>query len=99
MREDGPTNRLARSLSLSLANTCNPYCKRIRPGRKITRAAVLPLVFHLAPTHLGWDTQRQFLLVGPGTPRGRNADNILTKSLDQSTFAHLRGKLGVCFPF
>jgi hypothetical protein len=26
-REDGPTNQLA--LSLSLANACNPYCKRI----------------------------------------------------------------------
>jgi hypothetical protein len=29
---------------------------------------------------------------------GQLAD-ILTKSLDQSTFAHLRGELGVCFPF
>jgi hypothetical protein len=40
---------------LSLANACNPYYKRI-PWRRITRAAFSPLVFHLAPTHLGWDT-------------------------------------------
>jgi hypothetical protein len=36
--------------SLSLANACNPYCKRRPPRRRITRAAVSPLVFHLAPT-------------------------------------------------
>jgi hypothetical protein len=29
----------------------------------------------------------------------RELADILTKSLDQSTFAHLRGELGVCFPF
>jgi hypothetical protein len=29
------------ALSLSLANACNPYCKRI-PWRRITRAAVPP---------------------------------------------------------
>ena len=51
------------ALSLSPSRTLvTPYCKRIRPGWRITRAAVpfFPLVFHLAPTHLGWDTQRQF---------------------------------------
>jgi hypothetical protein len=45
--------------SLSLANACNPYCKRI-PLAQDNTSRVLPLVFHLAPTHLGWDTQRQF---------------------------------------
>jgi hypothetical protein len=29
----------------------------------------------------------------------RQIANILTKPLDQTTFAHLRGELGVCFPF
>jgi hypothetical protein len=38
--------------SLSLASACNPYYGRI-PRRRITRAAFSPLVFHLAPTHLG----------------------------------------------
>jgi hypothetical protein len=39
-REDGLTNRL--TLSLSLANACNPYCKRILLWRRITRAVVFP---------------------------------------------------------
>jgi hypothetical protein len=30
------------ALSLSLANACNPYCKRILPWRRITRATVRP---------------------------------------------------------
>jgi hypothetical protein len=72
--EDGPTNRLARSLSLSLANTCNPYCKRIRPGRKITRAAVLPPCVPSRADPSGLGHAATILLVGPGTPRGRNAD-------------------------
>jgi hypothetical protein len=45
--------------SLSLANACNPYCKRI-PLAQDNMSHVLPLVFYLASTHLGWDTQRQF---------------------------------------
>jgi hypothetical protein len=51
------------ALSLSPSRTLvTPYCKRIHPERRTTRAAVpfLPLVFRLAPTHLGWGTQRQF---------------------------------------
>jgi hypothetical protein len=39
------------------------------PWRRITRATFLPpLVFHLAPTHLGWDTQRQFYSSVQGPP-------------------------------
>jgi hypothetical protein len=55
------------SLSLSPTRTLvTPYCKRIRPGRTTTRRPRFPLtvsppfMFRLAPTHLGWDTQRQF---------------------------------------
>jgi hypothetical protein len=60
-RAGGQADEPAHTLSLSLANACNPYCKRIPPWRRITRAAVFPpFVFHLAPTHLGWGTQRQF---------------------------------------
>jgi hypothetical protein len=34
---------------------------RIHPGRRTTRSRDFPLlVFRLAPTHLGWGTQRQF---------------------------------------
>jgi hypothetical protein len=64
-----------------------PYCKRTRPGRGTnTRAAGFPPLSRLSPatslppfalglasTHLGWGTRRHSL-VGPGTPRSRNAD-------------------------
>jgi hypothetical protein len=57
-REDGLTNRLSPSPSRTLVT---PYCKRIHPGRRTTRSRGFPLfVFRLAPTHLGWGTQRQF---------------------------------------
>jgi hypothetical protein len=62
-RAGGRADEQAHSLSPS-RTLVTPYCKRIRPGRRTTRAAVplivFPLVFRLAPTHLGWDTQRQF---------------------------------------
>jgi hypothetical protein len=53
--------------SLSLANACNPYYKRIPPAQDNT-SRIFPLVFHLAPTHLGWDTQRQFYSSVQGPP-------------------------------
>jgi hypothetical protein len=63
----GRTGRRTRlALSLSPSRTLiTPYCKRIRPGRRTTRGRGFPLlfsplVFCLAPTHLGWDTQQQF---------------------------------------
>jgi hypothetical protein len=44
------------------------YCKRIRPGRRIARAAVLPpcVPSRADPSGLGHATT--ILLVGPGTP-------------------------------
>jgi hypothetical protein len=75
--EDGLTHRL--SLSLSPSRTLvTPYCKRIRPGRRTTRGRdspyCFPLVLRLVPTHLGWDTQRQFTRRSRD-PQGRNADS------------------------
>ena len=32
-------------------------------------------------------------------PTERQTADILTKPLEQDTFAHLRGELGVCYPF
>jgi hypothetical protein len=47
---------LSRSCSLSLSlDACNPYYEH--PRCEIIQAA-FPLVFHLAPTHLGRGTQR-----------------------------------------
>jgi hypothetical protein len=70
-KEGWPRERTGRRirLSLSLSPTrtlVTPYCMCIRPGRRTTRRPRVPLccfspsVFRLAPTHLGWDTQRQF---------------------------------------
>jgi hypothetical protein len=61
-REDGLTDSLSLSLSLSLANACNPLLQAHPPWAQdnTSRGSLFPLVFHLAPTHLGWDTQRQF---------------------------------------
>jgi hypothetical protein len=78
-REDGLTDRLSLSPSRTLVT---PYCKRIHPGCRITRVAVPffpPLVFHLAPTHLGWDTQRQFTRRSrdpPGSKRRQLAHQV-----------------------
>jgi hypothetical protein len=53
--------------SLSLANACNPYYECI-PLAQDNTSRVFPLVFHLAPTHLGWDTQRQIYSSVQGPP-------------------------------
>jgi hypothetical protein len=52
-------NELTNRLTLSLSRTLVTPTTSASPWRRITRAAFSPLVFHLAPTHLGWDTQRQ----------------------------------------
>jgi hypothetical protein len=62
------------ALSLSPSRTLvTPYCKRIHSGAGQHEAAVSPSVFRLAPTHLGWGTQRQFTRRS-SDPRGRNVD-------------------------
>jgi hypothetical protein len=66
-----------------------PYCKRTRPGRRATRrprvSPFLP-VSHPPSCSVSrrpiWaGTRGDNLLVGPGTPRGRNADRYLLPSL------------------
>jgi hypothetical protein len=49
-RENGLTDRLSLSLS-PLRTLVTPYCKRIRPGRRITRAAVPSFVPPCVPSH------------------------------------------------
>jgi hypothetical protein len=54
-RENGLTDRL----SLSLANACNPLLQAHPPWAQDNTSCgypFFPLVFHLASTHLGWDT-------------------------------------------
>jgi hypothetical protein len=56
------------ALSLSPSRTLVTPTASASPWRRITRAVFSPLVFHLAPTHLGWDTQRQFYSSVQGPP-------------------------------
>jgi hypothetical protein len=50
-----------RTLSLSLANACNPLLQAHPLWRRTTRSRGFPpSVFRLALTHLGWGMQRQF---------------------------------------
>jgi hypothetical protein len=53
---------------LSLSRTLVTPTASASPWCRITRAAFSPLVFRLAPTHLGWDTQRQFYSSVHGPP-------------------------------
>jgi hypothetical protein len=64
-RENELTNRL--TLSLSLSRTLVTPTTSTPPWRGIIRAA-FSLVFHLAPTHLGWDAQRQIYSSVQGPP-------------------------------
>jgi hypothetical protein len=90
--EDGTARA---SLSLPPTRTLvTPYCKRTRPGRRInTKAAGFPFtpvssfppfVLRLAPTHLGWDTRRQF------TRRSRDPPGVETPTVGAPGRALLR---------
>jgi hypothetical protein len=69
-RVDGPT------LSLSLANACNPYCKRI-PLAQDNTSHVFPPCVPSRANPFGLGHAATILLVGPGTPQGRNADTVI----------------------
>jgi hypothetical protein len=77
IREGGRPGARAdeRARSLSLANACNPYCKRIPPWRRITRATFFPPCVPSRANPSGLGHAVTISLVGPGTPRGRNADS------------------------
>jgi hypothetical protein len=68
MREVARENELTNRLTLSLVNACNPYYEHTPLARGNT-SRVFPLVFHLAPTRLGWDAQRQIYSSIQGPPR------------------------------
>jgi hypothetical protein len=82
VREGGRTGGRAdaQALSLSLANACNPLLQAHPPwAQDNTRPrfplTIFPLVLRLAPTHLGWDTQRQF------TRRSRDPPGLKRRQL------------------
>jgi hypothetical protein len=66
--------------SLSLTNACNPYYERIPPAQDNT-SRISPLVFHLAPTHLGWDTQRQIYSLVQGPPGVETPTHVIEGSM------------------
>jgi hypothetical protein len=75
------------SLSLSLSpSRSRPLATLVTPTTSTlvqdnTRLIPPPLVFHLAPTHLGRDTQRQIYSSVQGPPRVRNPDRTVYPSL------------------
>jgi hypothetical protein len=88
-RAGGRADEQALSLSLSLANACNPYCKRIPLAQDNTSHVSSPLVFHLSPTHLGWDTRRQFYSSVQGPP-----------GVETPTWLYMKVvEVGVSFPY
>jgi hypothetical protein len=79
-----------RTVSLSPSRTLvTPYCKRIRPGRRTTRGHSFPLLFSpvcsVSRQPIWAGTRNDNLLVGPGTPRGRNADRSVPRGLRPCT--------------
>jgi hypothetical protein len=62
------------TLSLSLVNACNPYCKWIHSGAGQHEAAVSPPLCSASRQPIWAGAHSDNLLVGPGTPRGWNAD-------------------------
>jgi hypothetical protein len=86
-RAGGQADAQAHALSLSHANACNPLLQAHPPWaqdntRPLFPLTVFPLVFLLTPTHLGWDTQRQF------TRRSRDPPG--------SKHRHLARQVGAC---
>jgi hypothetical protein len=62
--------------SLSPTNACNPYYERI-PLAQDNTSLVLPPCVPSRANQSGLGHAATNLLVGPGTPRGRNADNYI----------------------
>jgi hypothetical protein len=78
-REDGLTD----SLSLFLANACNPLLQAHPPWvqDKTSRGSLFCSPLCSVSRRPIWaGTRNDNLLVGPGTPRGRNADKTKQKS-------------------
>jgi hypothetical protein len=68
MREGRAEDGLTNGLTLSPSRTLVTPTASASPWHRITRAEFSPLVFRLAPTHLGWGTQRQFYSSVQGPP-------------------------------
>jgi hypothetical protein len=73
-RADGQA--LSLSLSLSLANACNPLLQAHPPwAQDNTKPRFSPSLCSVSRRPIWAGARSDNLLVGPGTPRGRNADS------------------------
>jgi hypothetical protein len=82
MRENGPAHK-ALALALSHADACNPLLQAHPTwAQGNTKAAGFPFACFFPPScsascrPIRAGTRSDNLLVSPGTPRGRNADNM-----------------------
>jgi hypothetical protein len=66
-------------LSPSLANGCNPLLQAHPPWAQdnMSRGSLFPPLCSISRRPIWAGTRSDNLLVGPGTPRGRNADNFI----------------------
>jgi hypothetical protein len=88
MREVARENELTNRLTLSLSRTLVTPTTSASPWRRITRVVFPPCVPSPAnPSGLGHVATN--LLVGPGTPGGRNANNGLHFSQSIRTYLTL----------
>jgi hypothetical protein len=64
-------------LSPSLVNACNPLLQAHPPWAKdnASRGSLFSLLCSISRRPIWAGTRSDNLLVGPGTPRGRNADS------------------------
>jgi hypothetical protein len=77
-RENGLTDRLPPSLSLSLANACNPLLQAHLPWAQDNTSRGSPFfpLCSISRRPIWAGTRSDNLLVGLGTPWGRNADTV-----------------------
>jgi hypothetical protein len=67
-------------LSLSPSRTLvTPYCKRIHSGAGQHEAVVFPSLCSVSRQPIWARARSDNLLVGPGTPQGRNTDSWRTR--------------------
>jgi hypothetical protein len=80
----GRADERALSLSLSPSRTVvTPTASAPTLAQDNTSRGFSPFVFHIAPTHLGWDTQRQFYSSVQG-PTGVETPTVIVQQLHEN---------------
>jgi hypothetical protein len=81
VREGGRSGGRADEQALSLANACNPLLQAHLPWAQdnTSRDSLFPPLCSVSRRPIWAGTRSDNLLVGPGTPRGRNADTFVLR--------------------